>query len=225
MHALSDHLGSTGQRYPLGQNHELVPPETPDRVTRPQDATQPTGHHLQQLITGPVTERVVRVLEVVQIDEEDGQRLAGPARPLQHLLGAVQNQLPVRQPRERVVERAVGEKGFELLAFSGVADVHHIAGNRGAIRLVGDDRFDVADRPVPAQHAELERRRHGRRLELAPEQPSDELEVFGVHEVQGAPPDEVRRLVLQQILESRRHVTEITCFAEDHRDVGGVLNQ
>ena len=33
--ALGDHLGPGGERDPLGQDHELVPSQTTDRVTRP----------------------------------------------------------------------------------------------------------------------------------------------------------------------------------------------
>ena len=43
----------------------------------------------------------------------------------------------------------------------------------------------------------------------AAEQPSHELEVFGMHEVCGAQPDELLRLVLQQILDRRRHIAKI----------------
>ena len=74
--------GPPGEGHPVRQDHELVPAEASDRVARPQDADQPTGDHLEQLVAGAVPERVVGVLEVVQVDEEGrhrARRSAGPA--------------------------------------------------------------------------------------------------------------------------------------------------
>ena len=54
VHALGDHLGTTGERDPFRQNDELVSPEPPDGVARAQNAEQAPRHHLQQLVAGAV---------------------------------------------------------------------------------------------------------------------------------------------------------------------------
>ena len=159
VHPFGDHLGTPGEREAVGENDELVAAESPDGVARAQNAEQPSRHQLQQLVARPVSQGVVGVLEIVQIDEEGrhgGTRTPGPH---QHLLCSVENQLTVRQSRQRIVQRAMGQEGLELLALGDVTDVGDIPGHRRAVRLVRDHGFDVAVRPVSAHHAELERRR------------------------------------------------------------------
>ena len=66
-----------------------------------------------QLVAGVVAERVVDALEVVQIDEQRGDRRLLAACAHEHLLGAIEHQRAVRQPRQRVVG---GHEGELLLA-------------------------------------------------------------------------------------------------------------
>ena len=225
MHPFGDHLGSPVEREAVGENDELVAAESPDGVARAQNAEQPSRHQLQQLVARPVSQGVVGVLEIVQIDEQGrhgGTRTSGPH---QHLLRPVQDQLTVRQSRQRIVQCAMGQEGLELLALGDVTDVGDIPGHRGAVRLVRDHGFDVAARPVSAHHAELERCRPAARLELSSEERLHGVEVIGVHEVGREEADELLRLVLDEFFDRGRHVAVHTRVSEDHRDVGSVLDQ
>ena len=102
---LGDELRAGRERQLFGDHDELIAPETPERVGGAHDTVQSRGYRPQQLVPGVVTERVVDGLEVVQVDEQRRDRRLAAARAHQHLLGAVQDQGPVRQPRKRVVGR------------------------------------------------------------------------------------------------------------------------
>ena len=56
-----------------------------------------------------MAERVVDVLEVVQIDEQRGAGRAVAAVPGEQLLDAIHDQRPVRQAGQRVVQRLVAQ--------------------------------------------------------------------------------------------------------------------
>ena len=116
-------------------------------------AAQAPGHASQQPVAGPVPERVVDELEVVEVDQQQRHRAVAPARA-RH--GGAQARLElgaVRQPGQRVEERELAQLGLGAHA---VRDVlarehgHHAAlgvGQRG--RLPGDP----PPRPVARDHA------------------------------------------------------------------------
>ena len=223
--ALGDRLRSSGQGHSVGEDDELVPTEASDRIAGPQDPDQSTSDHLEQLVPRAVPQRVVRVLEIVQVDEEGRHRRAGTPGSHQHLLGAIEDQLTVRQARQWIVEGSMRQEGFELLALGDIPDVRHVAGDRGTIGLVAHDRFHITGRPVPAHHAELERGSPRPGLEVGTQGPLNQLEVHWVDVVGCASTNELVGVVLQEVPDGRRHVTEVSDFVEDHRDVGRVLNQ
>ena len=64
---------------------------------------------LQQLVAGFVAERVVDVLELVEIDEQHGAGVAVAAAARQQLLDAVADQRPVGQPGQAVMQRLVAQ--------------------------------------------------------------------------------------------------------------------
>ena len=66
-------------------------------------------HRAQELVPRLVTQRVVGVLEVVEIDEAQGHRTLLAPGPQQHLLGPVDRQLSVGQAGERIVQGLVGQ--------------------------------------------------------------------------------------------------------------------
>ena len=78
--ALGDQLGAGRQRQLLGDHHELVAAEAPERVGLADDAVEPRGHRAQQLVAGVVAERVVDALEVVEVDEQRRDRRSGRRR-------------------------------------------------------------------------------------------------------------------------------------------------
>ena len=146
-------------------------------------------------------------------------------RPHQHLLRSVENQLAVRQSRQRVVKGAVRQQGLELLPLGDVTDVGDVAGNRGPMRLVRDHRFYVAGSAVPSHHPELEGGRRRTRLKFSTEHSADGLEVIGMYEVGRDASDELLRRVVQEVHDRRGDVAKRALLAEDHRYVGRVLNQ
>ena len=92
-------------------------------------------------------EAVVDQLEVVQIDEQNGRTTALPACSSQRQLQVLQERGPVRQPRQRVVQRGMGEL------------LHRLNLNTLAVGDVGDHAADEqaavsrrALRPHPVEH-------------------------------------------------------------------------
>ena len=71
------------------------------------DREQASGHLAQQLVTHVVTEAVVDLLETVEVEQQQGQRLAGLQGVGQLVGGLLQEQLAVGQPGEGVVQRLV----------------------------------------------------------------------------------------------------------------------
>ena len=76
-------------------------------------AGEPLGRDDQQRVADGVAEAVVDRLEVIEIEEEHGDRrpLAGPAR--QRVAHAVLEQRAIGEAGQRIVERLVGELRFE----------------------------------------------------------------------------------------------------------------
>ena len=114
MQGVEDPLGhlddGTGVGGVLEEDGELVAAEPRRRVARAQAPSQPIGDRAEQLVAGTVAEAVVHELEVVEVDEGDGRdRRVGPADAGQRVLDPVEEQRPVRQPGERVVERLVAQ--------------------------------------------------------------------------------------------------------------------
>ena len=68
--ALGDQFGAGVQRELLGDHHELVPAEAPERVGPADHAVQARGDRLQELVADGVAEGVVDALEVVEVDEQ-----------------------------------------------------------------------------------------------------------------------------------------------------------
>ena len=141
-------FGPSAREIPSARMTNSSPPRRPTVSLERSSADQPAGHRLEEPVPGLVAERVVGVLEVVEVDEEGGHRLAVAPGPHQHPVGPVEDQLAVGQPGQRVVQGPVGEQLLELLALGDVPHVGHVAGDRRALQLVGDHRLDVADGAV-----------------------------------------------------------------------------
>ena len=85
--AVGDAAGGDSRRRAGDHHRELVAAEAGDHVAGAQHAAQALGDDLEQAVAGPVAERVVDDLEVVEVDEQDrdlerlrvGDRLAAGA--------------------------------------------------------------------------------------------------------------------------------------------------
>ena len=74
-----------------------------------------------------MAERVVHLLEPVEVDEQHGERLAGAGRAGQRLVEPVAEERAVGEAGQPVVERLVGELLLEPDALGDVARVEHDA--------------------------------------------------------------------------------------------------
>jgi hypothetical protein len=155
----------------VAQDDELVAAEARDRIRVPHRAREPRRDRLQQLVAGLVAERVVDQLELVEVGDQHRGRRAAAARAGERERQPVGEQLAVRQPGERIVQRAVDR---ELLARGALDrrahDVGHDVDERGLLgapgaRLAGEHR-DHPGRPVAALDRHADRAAHARAEQL-----------------------------------------------------------
>ena len=101
---------------------ELVAAEPGDGVHRPQEPDETVGEHGEQPVTGAVPERVVDLLEGVDVEEQQRDGGARPPRAIQGDGQPVEEERPVGQPGERVMERLAGQLHLRALALDRIAD-------------------------------------------------------------------------------------------------------
>ena len=106
---LGDELRAAVERGAVDQHDELVAAHPADRVGLAQRARQPGRDCDEQPVAGVVAERVVDVLEVVEVDEQRGAGRAVAAVAGEQLLDAVHDQRAVRQAGQRVVQRLMAQ--------------------------------------------------------------------------------------------------------------------
>ena len=156
---------------------ELVAAEAGRGLARPHAVHEPVADLLEHGVPRFVAQAVVHDLEPVEVEEEHGDVGAVPAVPCQFLVQAVEEQGPVGQAGEGVVERLVGERLLGLDLLGDVLDGHDVAGL--AVPAPGRRQHpDVADlasgaldpergrhlRPLPADAVDQSQRlRRGRR--------------------------------------------------------------
>ena len=74
----------------LGEHRELVAAEAGDGVARPQGLLDARGDSGEQLVAGRVPEAVVDELELVEVEEEHGDRGPATGRHRQGVLQAIE---------------------------------------------------------------------------------------------------------------------------------------
>ena len=115
----------------LDDHHEFVAAEAREQVGLAQRRRQRLGHALQQLVADPVAERVVDVLEAVEVDEQHADAAAAALRLRDRLRQPLVQQQAVRQAGQRVARRHV------LEALLGLDPRRHVLHER-------EDRRDLA---------------------------------------------------------------------------------
>ena len=145
------------------QDGELVAADAGDQLGAGDAGLQAGADLAQQPVAGLVAERVVELLEVVEVDQQQrqlGLRLAGRGRGV---LQAREQPAPVRQAGQRVVRGVVLALGgqlaqleLELAAVAGVAHVEHVAGDGRIVQAVGGDDVEVAIPTVTVGEAQRE---------------------------------------------------------------------
>ncbi len=88
------------------QDAEFVTAETSDQVGRPYDAAQAIGGDAQQCVARGMSEGVVDVFEVVEVDEEHRRHTVASLRPAQRAGESLVEDGAVREAGERVGRRA-----------------------------------------------------------------------------------------------------------------------
>ena len=104
-HAAGQPFGVRDGAHVGQQDRELVATEPRDDVVVPQRAAQPFRDLLQQLVPAVVAERVVDVLEPVDVQEHEPDAGPGLLRLEDRAPHPLREHAPVGQPRERVQER------------------------------------------------------------------------------------------------------------------------
>ena len=147
------HLASSGD--PLHQDCEFVTAHACHGIRRPQLFADALGDDLKQPIARLVAEAVVDGLEIVEIEEHDGDASCGVAHPNGHrVFQTIAKQRSIRQAGERIVQYLMPKRCFELLALRNVAE-HRLNGGRAVIRNFDRRGVDVAYGPVNANQAVL----------------------------------------------------------------------
>jgi hypothetical protein len=110
----------------IDQNHdELVATETRHGITRTNTCQQASSDFDDHLVTHIVAETVVDVLEAIQVDKQDRQRLLGWVR-LPRLLNRhgqpVHHEAAIGQPGQVVMTGQMTHAVFRRLAFGYILD-------------------------------------------------------------------------------------------------------
>ena len=222
-HPAGDRRRRLGVGDPLQQHRELVAAQAGRGVGRAQAALEPPGGRDQQLVAGGVAEAVVDVLEVVQVDEQDGQ--VALARAGQGVLDPLGEQGAVGQAGQPVVEGLVDELGLQLLAVRDVAGVEHQAADVGVFEQVGGDRLGVQPGAVAVAHAPGLGGRHPRPQGRLGHEPGHPLAVVGVDQAERVAVDQVGRVVAEHPPDRLAVVADGAVGVDDADHVGGVLDQ
>ena len=112
---------------------ELVAAEARDGVGLPKVGHDPVRDLADEKIAGAMPERVVYLLEPIEVHHQKRERRREPPRGPERLLEAIEKKRAVRQAGQRVVQRLPFELVLRLLAV-------------GDVRKARDDLADVAGR-------------------------------------------------------------------------------
>ena len=113
-HALGDRQDVLVLAQRVAHQHELVAAVARDRVGASRDPSQTVAELDQRLIADVVAERVVDRLEVVDVEEEDGEAAGLALERRDRLVEPVGQRDAVEQPGHRVVQRLVFERALRL---------------------------------------------------------------------------------------------------------------
>jgi hypothetical protein len=109
---------------------ELVAAEARHKVFGTQHLAQPIGHGTQQFVARGVSQRIVDLLELIEIDEQQRGQPRGALRDRQQPFHFVAEVDPVRQRRQFVIARQMADPGFRVAPFGDVFQQHDGAADR-----------------------------------------------------------------------------------------------
>ena len=153
---LGDVDGAVDAATVLEQDRELVAAEAGGGVAAADSTADPVGDGLQELVADGMAEGVVDRLEVVEVDEQHDHRVGLGPRDAQGVIHAVEEQRPVGEPGQLVVEGAVAELALEVALLGDIAEGGDDAVDGGAADEVGDDHGRLAVLAVGVEQRGLE---------------------------------------------------------------------
>jgi hypothetical protein len=140
---------------PLYEHRELVAAEAGAGVLRSHRPLQAFTHGDQKCVARRVTTGVVDHLEVVEVDQHDGQPLAVAALPCQRVLDTVEEQRSIGELGERVMEGEVLELVLQCTSIGGVMKGQHEPVNHGVLEQVGAGHLERPQVAVRVKHSPL----------------------------------------------------------------------
>ena len=203
---------------------ELVSTQPGHRVDRAA-GTQALRHLDEQLVAGSVSERVVHRLEPVEVDEQHRGAQPVPPRAREGLAQAVDDERPVREAGERVVQGAIFERLFGGAPIGDVAHVRHDALDGGLVEQVRGAEVEPSPATVGMPPAHLDRVLLGRIRDHTVEMGVAHRSIVGVHEIEQVAPDEIVRAVAEDVLQRGADVRRARRGVDDDDDVGGVPHE
>ena len=111
----------------LLEHNEFVAAEAGDEILRPQHFAQAAGDRAQQLVAAGMAERVVDLLELVEVDEQQRRQLLGTVLGRQQVADLVAEIDPVGQRGQFVVARQMADLGFGVAPLGDVLEQHDCA--------------------------------------------------------------------------------------------------
>ena len=172
-----------------------------------------------------MAERVVDHLEVVEIEEENRDRVRVPARPGQRLVEAVVEEEPVGESRQWVVQRLVGEERLGLLALRDVANVDDHTTDHGIVDEVRVHELEPVPRASGVAGAELGGRVEAGGGEHAGEVGGHSGNVVGMDEVEARLAHEVGGVVPHHVGDRGADVLDPRVLVDQHDEVVCMLHQ
>ena len=134
---------------PVEQDGELVAAEARHRIGGAHRRAEPGGNLLEHEVSRRVPEAVVDRLEVVEVDEDDGDRETAALHAGERVLNAVGEERAIRKTRDRVVERLMRQLVLERLLLADVAAVEDDAADVLLLKKVGLLYLELQPRAVP----------------------------------------------------------------------------
>ena len=168
-----------------------------------------------------MTEALVDDLEVVEVHEEHADVVAAAFGAGERVLDPVDEQCPVRQVGQRVVQRQSPHLGVELLALGDVAHGEHQSADTGDTPHVGGDDLEVAPAPVCMAHMPFDDGGRG----PVDQQHRELLRVVGLEEIRQGSTVQGARWEPQHPFGRWRLVAHDTRSVDDHDGVGRVVDQ
>ena len=210
----------------LQEQRELIAAEARRRVAGANTRREALRHFDQHLVAGGVPEAVVDRLEVVEVEEHDGDALVLAPRAGDRVPDALGEERPVGEPGDRVVEGLMRELFLERLALADVAAVEDDAADVLVAEQVRAVELELVRRAVAVDQRALDHLRLlARERGHVDEHFADTVTVRGIEELFEAPPCHLLRVIAEQALDRRALIGDDPVPADHGDEVAGVPDE